>query len=56
MTEEVDYVTCANCETPCYQFDLDAKGKVTAAFCAMCGNDDPREFRMPDVDELAEGE
>jgi hypothetical protein len=48
MEEEVEYLTCKNCETPCYVFDLDAKGNVAAAMCTMCGNDDPQEFRKAD--------
>ena len=56
MSEEVDFVTCANCETPCYQFELDMRGSLTSAFCAACGNDDPTEFRLPDEEESAEPE
>lgn len=49
--EEVDYLVCSNCETPCYVFELDASGKVASAFCQMCGNDDQTTFTIPDVEE-----
>jgi hypothetical protein len=52
MTEEFDYVVCMNCESPCYVFEIDAKGRVTSAYCQICANDDPAEFRPPDVEEL----
>jgi hypothetical protein len=45
--DEVDYVECASCETPCYTFDLNAQGVIMTAICAECGNDDPLEFRVP---------
>lgn len=45
--EEVDFIECASCETPCYTFDLNAAGMVMAAVCTECGNDDPLEFRVP---------
>jgi hypothetical protein len=38
-----EYLICLNCETPTYDFDFD-DGKITAAICASCGNDDPAEF------------
>lgn len=56
MSEEVDFVTCNNCETPCYQFELDRRGSIASAFCALCGNDDPKEFRLPDAEEAADAE
>ncbi len=50
--EEVDYLVCNNCETPCYVFELDVKGKFATAFCQMCGNDDAETFTIPDIDEI----
>ncbi len=38
-----EYLTCINCETPCYQFEW-ANEKVTEAFCAACGADEVEEF------------
>ncbi len=45
--EEIDYVTCMGCDTPCYIFDLGPDGKVASAFCTECGNDEPAEFAVP---------
>ena len=52
MSEEVDFIICNNCETPCYQFELDRKGNVASAFCTLCGNDDAKEFRLPEVEDI----
>ena len=51
MDEEIDYLTCKNCDTPCYVFELDAKGDVESAMCSLCGNDDPDQFRKTDEEE-----
>ena len=52
---EVDYLICANCETPCYTFDLDPRTRrIESAYCTVCANDDPKEFRIPGVDETEE--
>ena len=40
---EPEYVICLNCETPTYSFDWD-DGKVTAAICGTCGNDEAVDF------------
>jgi translation initiation factor 2 beta subunit (eIF-2beta)/eIF-5 len=40
---EPEYLICLNCETPAYDFDFD-DGKIVAAVCSSCGNDDPSEF------------
>ena len=48
---DIDYLTCKNCESPCYVFELDAREHVANAFCQMCGNDDVSEFRKPDDDD-----
>ncbi len=52
MSEEIDYLVCRNCESPCYVFEVDAKGTVASAFCSVCGADGPAEFRVPDLEEL----
>jgi len=51
MPEEIDYLICRNCDTPCYVFEMDPKGKIASAFCSVCGADGPDEFRVPDADE-----
>jgi len=53
---DIDYLTCKNCESPCYVFELDAHEKVANAFCQMCGNDSAGEFRKPDDDDDVEGD
>ena len=51
MPEEVEYLVCRECESPCYVFELDRKQLITSAYCQVCGNDEPSLFRIPDVDE-----
>lgn len=45
--DEIEFVTCGNCDTPCYIFEINAQGKVAVGFCAECGNDEPTEFLIP---------
>ena len=52
MTEEIDYLVCRNCDTPCYVFEVDAKGRITSALCQICGADEPSDFTIPDVDDV----
>jgi len=52
MSEEVDFIICNNCETPCYSFELDRKGNVQTAFCTLCGADEPKDFRLPEAEDL----
>jgi hypothetical protein len=52
MPEEVDYLICKTCESPCYVFEMDPKHLVISAFCQICGGDSPEDFRVPDVDEV----
>lgn len=47
IDDEIDYVTCINCDTPCYIFDINPQGKIVSAFCGECGNDEPTEFVIP---------
>jgi hypothetical protein len=42
-----EFLVCLNCETPCYVFEFE-DGKVTEAFCAACGNDEPEMFASED--------
>ena len=55
MSDEVDFVICGNCETPCYAFETDENGKVTDALCPVCGNDEAKDFTVPEEDEEEEG-
>lgn len=41
--EEPEYLICLQCETPTYQFEF-SNGKLSAAVCGTCGNDDPSDF------------
>jgi hypothetical protein len=52
MPEEVDYLVCMDCESPCYVFELDRKQRVVSAYCQVCGNDEASQFRVPEVDEV----
>lgn len=52
--DEIDFVTCSNCESPCYIFELNPQGKVAVGFCAECGNDEPTEFFVPGGDTKPE--
>ncbi len=49
---EPDYLICLDCETPCYVFEWEG-GKLQEIVCAVCGNDDPEQFALPeDYEEL----
>lgn len=50
--EEVDFIECDNCGTPCYVFELDEYYKVKSALCTTCGNDSPIEFRVPGYEDV----
>jgi hypothetical protein len=52
MSEDVDFIICRNCETPCYSFELDRKGNVAVAYCTLCGADEPKDFRLPEAEDL----
>ena len=54
MSDEVEFIVCLNCDTPCYSFECDAKKVVVSAFCGVCGNDETKEFRLPTDDEVEE--
>ena len=49
---EIDYLVCKNCDSPCYVFELDAKEKVTSAYCQLCGNDFPDQFAVPNEEDM----
>jgi len=50
--EEFEFITCKNCESPCYVFEIDLKGEIASAFCQVCGNDDVTDFAKPDDEEM----
>jgi hypothetical protein len=52
MSEEVEFVVCLNCDTPSYSFEHEEKKGIKSAYCNVCGNDDPKEFRLPTDDEI----
>jgi len=49
---DVEYIECKNCESPCYNFEIDQRrGIIVQALCLVCGNDDPSEFFVPEETE-----
>ena len=54
MSEEVEFLVCLNCDSPCYFFEFEEKRGIVSAFCSVCGNDMPKEFRVPSDDEIEE--
>lgn len=51
-SEEVDFIKCKDCDSPCYNFEIGpSHGVIVQALCAVCGNDDPADFHLPDDSE-----
>lgn len=48
MPRDVEFLECRECGTPCYVFEIDAKGNVSNAYCNACGADEPTDFAIPD--------
>jgi len=44
---EVDYLTCSQCGTPCYVFEME-DGRIAEAMCLVCGNDEIELFSEGD--------
>jgi hypothetical protein len=44
VMDEPEYLICLECETPTYQFEFGANGKLLSVICNTCGNDSPSEF------------
>jgi len=42
---EIDYLICANCNTPCYIFEMDGS-RIVDATCLVCGNDNNTLFNI----------
>jgi hypothetical protein len=47
--EEVDYLMCRQCNSPCYTFEME-KGTIQEAICLVCGNDDILLFNIAEED------
>ena len=43
--QEVDYLMCSQCGTPCYVFEME-NGRIAEATCLVCGNDDIGMFNI----------
>jgi hypothetical protein len=54
MSEEVEFLVCLNCDTPCYFFEYEETRGIVSAFCSVCGNDEIKAFRLPTDDEIEE--
>jgi hypothetical protein len=51
-SDGVDFIKCRNCDSPCYSFEIDPRrGVIVEAHCALCGNDDPAAFTVPEDSE-----
>jgi hypothetical protein len=45
LAEAPEYMVCAECESPLYDFEWDNEGdKLVSAECRTCGNDDVNYF------------
>jgi hypothetical protein len=43
--QEIDYLMCTQCGTPCYVFELEGS-KILEATCLVCGNDEVAQFNL----------
>lgn len=50
--EEIEFIECENCGTPCYIFEVDENYKLMEATCTTCGNDEPSKFRIPGMEGI----
>ncbi len=41
--QEVEYLMCSQCGTPCYVFEMDG-GRINEATCLVCGNEEAGMF------------
>lgn len=48
--EEIPYLRCKECDTPCYIFEVNA-GQVREATCLACGNDSVTLFALGKWDD-----
>ena len=47
---EIEYLVCQECNTPCYDFEMQ-KGRLIEALCAICGNEDILTFHLTEDEE-----
>ncbi|HEV8117531.1 MAG TPA: hypothetical protein VGQ32_03345 [Thermoanaerobaculia bacterium] len=50
--QEVEYLVCRLCDSPCYVFEMDG-GRLLEALCQMCGNEDILLFQMTEDEDDA---
>ena len=43
--QEIDYLMCGQCGTPCYVFELEGS-RILEAMCLVCGNDEVGMFNL----------
>ena len=43
--QEVDYLMCSQCGTPCYVFEMEGD-RIQEAMCLTCGNDEISLFNI----------
>ncbi len=43
--QEIDYLMCTQCGTPCYVFEMDGS-RIVEATCLVCGNDEVGMFNL----------
>jgi hypothetical protein len=43
--QEIDYLMCSQCGTPCYVFEMDGS-RIVEATCLVCGNDEVAMFNL----------
>ncbi len=43
--QEIDYLMCSQCGTPCYVFEMDGS-RIVEATCLVCGNDEIGMFNV----------
>ncbi len=43
--QEIDYLMCSQCGTPCYVFEMEGS-RIVDATCLVCGNDEVGMFNL----------
>jgi hypothetical protein len=47
---EIEYLVCLDCNTPCYDFEMQKK-RLVEALCTMCGNEDTLRFQLTEDED-----
>ena len=47
---EIEYLVCLDCNTPCYDFEMQKK-RLVEALCTMCGNEDILRFQLTEDED-----